>query len=513
MGSSPSKAVSQPVPIDEKRSTQADLVSDLSSLHLTVPKSADGSLSKGTVSSWESEASNDLKTKLARTILQHSDIVSALTSRSARIADTHIFNHVVDFKTGPVTNQKSSGRCWIFAATNVIRYDIMKTLRLGEFELSQSYLFFWDKLNKANYYLELSIQHADLPVDDRLISHLSGDLVSDGGQWDMVVNLIERYGLVPQPIYPESTHSSLSGPLNALVKTKLREHALILRRLSSSLRASFVPEDILVSTLRAKKENLLKEIYTILTATLGVPPSPDEKFVWEYTDGDGKFGKWEGNPVEYAKAFASKPYAPSESFSLINDPRNEYSKLYTVDKLGNIWGARPVLYVNTEIEKLKLVVVKLIKAGQPVFFGCDVGKFSDKVGGIMDPALFEYENAFDITLGLTKAERLQVNESAMTHAMVISGVHLDSNGKPMRYKVENSWGETAGQKGYFVMTDRWFEEFVYQIVVPKPLAPKDLVHVFESGEKTVLPPWDPMAWHSCMTFCHLLSANVDVRDA
>ncbi|KAG5643601.1 hypothetical protein DXG03_000609 [Asterophora parasitica] len=491
MGSSPSKAVSQPqsAPLDEKRT---DIVSELSSLRLTAPLSADGSLSKGTLQSWEQEASTDLKAKLARTVLQHTDI-SALASRSVRIQDAHIFNHVVDFKSGPITNQKSSGRCWIFAATNVIRYGIQKTLKLSEFELSQNYLFFWDKLNKANYYLELSIEHADLPIDDRLVNHLSGDLVSDGGQWDMVINLIERYGLVPQSVYPESHHSSLSGPLNSLVKTKLREHALILRRLSSSLRASFVSDDILVATLRAKKEELLKEIYSILTATLGVPPSPDERFTWEYTDSDGKFGKWEGTPLEYAKAFASKPYPVSDSFSLINDPRNEYSKLYTVDKLGNVWGGRPVLYVNTEAENLKKAVVKLIKAGQPVFFGCDVGKFSDRLGGILDTALYEYEvNAFDITLGLTKAERLQVNESAMTHAMVISGVHLDDNGKPVRYKVENSWGEAAGVKGWFVMTDAWFEQFVYQIVVPKALAPKDLVQVFESGEKVVLPPWDPM---------------------
>jgi bleomycin hydrolase len=170
-------------------------------------------------------------------------------------------------------------------------------------------LFFWDKLNKANYYLELSIEHADLPVDDRLINHLSGDLVSDGGQWDMAVNLIEGYGVVPQSIYPESTHSSLTGPLNALVKTKLREHALILRRLSGSLRASFASEAAILLTLRAKKEELMKEIYNIMTATLGVPPKPDEKFVWEYNDADEKVGRWEGTPIEYYREFASKPYA------------------------------------------------------------------------------------------------------------------------------------------------------------------------------------------------------------
>ncbi|KAK7687096.1 hypothetical protein QCA50_009597 [Cerrena zonata] len=457
------------------------------------PISPTGAITLETVTQWESSISSDPKLTLSRTILNHQDVRATLQNRQAKIADAHVFNTHLDFKAGPITNQKSSGRCWLFATTNVLRYNVMKKLGLSEFQLSQGYLFFWDKLNKSNYYLELSIQHADLPLDDRLVYHLSDDLISDGGQWDMVVNLLETYGVVPQALFPESFHSSLSSPINKILKLKLREHAIILRNMASSLRSSeTLSEESIMASLRAKKETLMKEIYTVMSATLGVPPPADEKFVWDYYDKDGKPATWEGTPKEFYRTLAVDKYSPADSFSLINDPRNAYSKLYTVDKLGNLWGGRPVLYVNTEIDQLKAAVVKMIKAGQPVFFGCDVGQFSDKDAGIMDTALFEYEAAFDITFGLSKADRLRVNESSMTHAMVITAVHLDSSGNPVRYKVENSWGDTAGEKGWFVMSDKWFEEFVYQVVVPKALAPKELVKVFESREKTVLPPWDPM---------------------
>ncbi|TFY54500.1 hypothetical protein EVJ58_g8828, partial [Rhodofomes roseus] len=480
---------------DEKRAAVDRVAASLSSLHLRAATSEDGSLSLANLDSWEEQVSSQPKLQLTRTVLHNSEIQSALLSRTAKVADAHVFNTQLDFKTGPVTNQKSSGRCWLFATTNVLRYNVMKKLNVDNFQLSQAsgkrpYVSY---LNKCNYFLELSIQHAGLPVDERIVSHTSQDLISDGGQWDMVVNVLENYGVVPQAVYPESQHSSASSPLNTLLKTKLREHSLILRSLHASLRAdSSLSDAAVLSTLRAKKEELMKEVYTIMTATLGVPPRANDKFVWDYYDKDGKAGHWEGTPSEFYKTFAYDKYAPSDSFSLIHDPRNEFGKLYSVDKLGNLWGGRDVLYVNTEIDDLKNAVVKLIKAGQPVFFGCDVGKFLERQDGIMDLNLFDYENAFDIKLGMSKADRLRTGESAMTHAMVISGVHLDAAGKPLRYKIENSWGDASGDKGYYLMTDAWFEQFVYQVVVPKALAPKELVKVYESGERTLLPLWDPM---------------------
>ncbi|KAG9052066.1 hypothetical protein FS842_010549 [Serendipita sp. 407] len=321
----------------------------------------------------------------------------------------------------------------------------------------------------------------------------------------MVVNLLERYGVVPQPIYPESYSSSNSGRMDSLLTTKLREHALRLRKLDQALRetewhVNLVNQDKVdqatearLGVLRKKKEDFLREIYTMLTVCLGVPPSPTEKFTWEYFDKDKKARSWTGTPVEFYKAFAEgAKNKPTDAFSLINDPRNAYDALYTVDRLGNVWGGKPVRYVNTTSERMKQAVVQCIKANHPVFFGCDVGKFSNSPLGIMDVDIYDYEKAFGITFGLTKAERLQSSESSMTHAMVITAVHVDEEGKTVRFKVENSWGDALGDKGFFIMTDKWFDEFVYQVVIPRSLAPKDLVAVLDKGEATVLPAWDPM---------------------
>jgi bleomycin hydrolase len=426
---------------------------------------------------------------LALSALSAADPKTVLVSRSTNIADPQVFNVHIPFEGAPVTNQRQSGRCWLFASTNVFRVALMKRHNLDSFELSQAYLFFYDKLEKANYFLEQILDTAEEPLDERLVQTLLGDPVSDGGQWDMVLNLIGKYGLVPQTLYPDSFNAQSSRSIDSLITTKLREDALKLRTLATS--ATTTAQDI-----QAVKEKMVREVHLILTLTLGPPPSPTAEFCWCYLDKDGKAQELKSTP----RAFASELDSPKavritgssvhSMFSLVNDPRNEYNTLLTVSRLGNLVGGRGITYVNVEMSVMKTAVVGMLKAGLPVFFGCDVGKYSNNESGIMDTNLIDYELGFNVRLGMSKAQRLVVGESAMTHAMVLTGVHVE-DGKTLRWRVQNSWGSDAGDKGFFVMSDAWMDEFCYQAVVEPRFVSREIRDVLKQTPQ-VLPRWDPM---------------------
>ncbi|TIC46434.1 bleomycin hydrolase [Wallemia mellicola] len=438
--------------------------------------------------SWENALLEDPKNRLAVDAFSKSDITNTLSSRSARIADHNIFNLVAS-NVEDITSQDSSGRCWLFATTNLLRNDIKKQLNLSDFQLSQSYLSFWDRIEKSNQYLEHSIELADEPIGSRTVDYINSGPIGDGGQFDMAVNLVNKYGVVPQSVYPESYNSSNSGKINSLLTTKLREGALELRKLSKS--ASQVSPTSADRIVRRRKNELLEEIYGAAVIAFGPPPSANEEFTFEYKDKNDKVHSITTTPLGFANKYLSN-FRINDWYSLINDPRNEYSKLYTVDKLQNVVGGRPVLYVNTTAERLVDAVVTHLKNGKPVFFGCDVGKFSERNGGLLDPKLFDYELAFNLKLGLTKAERLATGESSMTHAMAINAAHI-VDGKVQRFRIENSWGKSAGQDGYYICTVDWFKEFVYQVVVNRQIAPKDLTTIFDKPEDAhVLPCYDPM---------------------
>jgi len=431
--------------------------------------------------------------RLALAALSSNPANAVLASRSAVIADTQNFNIKIPIEGAPITNQAQSGRCWLFASTNVFRVAVMKKYKLSEFQLSQAYLFYWDKIEKANYFLESILDTVGEDIDSRLMQTLLAAPVNDGGQWDMVVNLVQKYGIVPQSLYPDSYNAAASSTMDRLITTKLREDAIRLR----SLVASTSSPEALKSAIAIEKAKMLREIHLILTLMLGPPPAPDKAFTWEFYDRDNVFQTVTMRPTAFAKELSNSRTVRAlggtdvhRLFSLVNDPRNPYNRLLSVKRLGNVYEGRPVTYVNVDMTTMKNACIEMLKRGFPIFFGSDVGKFSDSTKGIMDTKLFDYELGFNIKLGLKKSERLQTGESQMTHAMVLTAVHV-VDGKPVRWRVENSWGERAGEKGYFVMSDAWMDEFVYQAVVDPSVVSATVRKVLEQKPK-MLELWDPM---------------------
>eukprot|EP00753_Platysulcus_tardus_P000027 PLAT10019.1.p2 GENE.PLAT10019.1~~PLAT10019.1.p2 ORF type:complete len:517 (+),score=253.90 PLAT10019.1:30-1580(+) len=420
--------------------------------------------------------------RLARNAVTQGDVSSVVFDRDAFVALDHVFSHRV-VPEGSATAQKSSGRCWMFAALNCARVAMMRKFSLpSDFELSQSYLFFWDKLEKSNYFLESIMDTASEPVDSRLVQYLLQAPVNDGGQWDMLVNLINKYGVVPKSAFPECHSSSASRRLNWVITNKLREFARTLR--------SMVADGKSEGELREAKGDMLNTIHRILLINFGEPPS---SFDWAFYDKDKKYHSHTGlTPQRFYRDFVvTAGFDVNSKVSLIHDPRNDYYKLYTVDRLGNVVGGQPTLYINLPISDLAKYARQIIERGDPVWFGCDVGKFFDRKLGVMDLDLFDYSVVYGTSDDMTKADRLIYGESLMTHAMVFTGFDASPDGPtPSKWRVENSWGDKLGDKGYFILTAPWFDEYVYQIAADKSVLPEEVLEIL-TQEPTVYPAWDP----------------------
>ena len=391
----------------------------------------------------------------------------------------HTHSNTID-KQLPVTNQKASGRCWGFAGLNLLRLGIVKKYNLSNFEFSQNYFMFWDKLEKANYFLENILKTLDDHYDSRIMMHLLQAPVQDGGQWDMFVNLIEKYGVVPQSVMPETNHSSRSGMMNYFLTHKLREFAFILRKLNQSKTKKI--------NLRIKKEEMVSEIYSLLCMFLGNPPI---NFDWSIKDTNNKFSRFTNiEPLNFYKKFTEIKLR--DKVCLIHAPMSnkKMNELYTVGFLGNVVGGRIIKYANLKIEELKKATIKSIKNNEAVWFGCDVGKMFNRDLGIMDMDLYNYENLLNTNFKMDKATRLEYGDSLMTHAMLFTGVDIKEN-KPQKWRVENSWGNKNGDQGYYLMSDNWFDEYNYEVVVDKKYLSKKILSIFDLEPK-ILEPWDPM---------------------
>lgn len=387
----------------------------------------------------------------------------------------------IDLDVGNVSNQKQSGRCWMFAALNTMRHDMKTNFKVTkDFELSQNFTYFWDKLEKANYFYQNVLETADKPTDDRTVSWLMTTPQQDGGQWDMIVAIIEKYGVVPQSVMPETYNSSKSTEINATLNLKLRKDAVDLRELVAAGTSE--------AEIEAVKEAKLTEIYRLLAYSFGEPPAT---FDFEYRDSDNEYHIDKNlTPKTFYDKFIG--WDLDEYVSIINGPTDDkpYNNMYTVDRLGNVVNGRPVRHLNVNMADFRDVAIKQLQSGESVWFGCDVGQSSERQLGIMDTELYHKDELFNIDLALSKAERLDYGESLMTHAMVLTGVDLVDN-QATKWKVENSWGEKVGKKGFFVMSDEWMEEYCYQVVVNKKFLPEKLQTILKEEPK-VLAPWDPM---------------------
>jgi bleomycin hydrolase len=377
-----------------------------------------------------------------------------------------------------VTNQERSGRCWLFAGLNLLRVGVMRKTGLKEFEFSQNHAMFWDKIERANYFLEAIIETADRDLDDRTIAFLLESVASDGGQWNMFAALVAKHGLVPKGVMPETQSSSNTARMNSILKYQLRQGTRAVRAAAAES----------VAAARAVKADILQVIYRVLCIHLGTPP---ESFDWQWTDKDKVFHR-DGvlTPQEFAAKYVELPVA--DYVCLVHDPRptSPAGRTFTVEYLGNVIGAPPVTYLNVDISVIKEIAARTIEGGEPVWFGCDVGKMMSNDYGFWDAGLYDLPSLYDADFALDKAARLAYHETQMTHAMLFTGVDV-LDGATRRWRVENSWGAERGKDGFYTMNDSWFDQYVFEIAARRDALPAELQQALDA-EPIVLPAWDPM---------------------
>lgn len=437
------------------------------------------SINRDALDRYREQAKSNYAVGLAMNAVTANGIGKASTDIEALKKNVHEYS--VLLKTGEITSQNQSGRCWMFAALNAMRFGLIKKYNLENYEFSQTYPLFWDKLEKSNYFLENILATLDEETGSRIVAFLLTAPLNDGGQFDMFAGLVEKYGVVPKSAMPETVCSSATAEMDKYLTLKLREYAC-------KLRGDYHRGESLES-LRAQKEDMLSTIYRMLTICLGFPP---EKVDFIVRDKDNNLIREEGlTPQEFYEKYVG--WDLRDYVSLINAPTGDkpYGQAYTVRFLGSVHEARPVRYLNLPVDELKKAAIRQMQDGEPVWFGCDVGQRHVRELGIMDTRSIAVDKLFGTGFPMTKEERLDYGESLMTHAMVLQGVHLDVEGKPVRWRVENSWGKDKGKDGYYLMSDDWFSEYTYQVVVHKKyLSPEQLTQY--EGEMKVLEPWDPM---------------------
>ena len=385
-------------------------------------------------------------------------------------------NHFsIDIKTLPVTNQKASGRCWIFAGLNVLREKIAKKYNLEDFELSQNYVAFYDKLEKCNYLLERVIELRYQEKFERTIDFLLSGGIEDGGQWDLFVNVVKKYGVVPKDVFPETFQSSNTRQIDNLLNRYIRKFAFDVREIKDDIEA-----------IAYRKKEMIKNIYKMLCSSFGVPPTT---FAFEYVDKDGNYNIVKNvNPIQFLDEYVGVHL--DDYISIINAPTRDkpFYKTYTVKYLGNVIEGKEVKHLNEEMHRLKDLVIAQLKEGEPVWFGSDCRQSGDREEGVWDDLSFDVDRLFQIDSTMSKEAMLDTRESAMNHAMVITGVNIEDD-KPTKWKIENSWGSEHGNKGYYIATNDWINNYVYRIVINKNILSSKQLDILKQ-DKIVIEKWD-----------------------
>lgn len=418
--------------------------------------------------------------RLAMNAVTRGNLQEIALNRDVLNKNNWIFSNEIEEKP-EITDQARSGTCWLFAELNWIRTMTMRKFKIEKLEFSENYLMFYDKLEKANYYLEALMTMLDRDIDDRRVRFIIDSPTPDGGEWHMFVNLVKKYGLVPKEVMPCTWNREHSRFINELVGYKIREAFAKMRDMASAKQS--------MDEIRSYKITMMSEIYRILTTCMGVPP---KTFDWSFRDKDKEYHQETGiSPKDFYDKYVGLDLDTCYTLASCPAHKTDINKTYTIDLFGNMSGGQQWKWLNLPVKELKKIAMKMLKKGEAVLYGCDVSQESHTKDGFMAKGMYDYDLLFKTPFGMDKTTRLTYGQSRLTHSMVLTGVEIVDK-KPVRWKVENSWGTKVGNKGFFVMTDEWFDENVLDLIVPAEYMPKKLVELFEQ-EPVELPYWHVMA--------------------
>lgn len=434
----------------------------------------DGAIDNKLLKKVRSSFNQDAYTKATQNAISNNKIQDLALNRSKVQHIDKNFSYRIDVPS--ITDQESTGRCWLFTSLNVLRPKIIKKYNLDDFEFSENYLFFWDQFEKSNLFLENIIATKDKDINDEYVRFLLRGPIGDGGVWNMMPGIAEKYGFIPKEFMEETQHSANTREVRTILKTKLRTQAMELRAMKGSEKK-----------LRAAKTDMLIDIYRILALSMGTPP---ETFTWRYKEKDAEeFTVKTMTPQEFYKDAID--YDLGKYVMLMDDPSRPYHKFYEIEWYRNMEEGINWKYINLPSDEIKKYAKQSILNDEPMYFSCDVGKHLDRKRGLVDVGLYDYESLFGVKFDMNKEERILSYQSGSSHGMALMGIDTTDNGDVTKWLLENSWGADSGYKGFLIMTDDWFDEYMFRLVIKEEFLPKNVQKILED-KPVMLPPWDRM---------------------